>query len=83
MWAGRHGTQDVGVDGKKSERLGSHRCTASREKLYGADPELSSDLRRALDRMVMTEGVPVNLTLQLTRREKLINNLRWNMPVLV
>ena len=42
----------------------------SREKPRGADLELSLDLKgEALDRMVMTEGVPVNLTLQLTRRE--------------
>ena len=36
---------------------------ARREKSRGADPDLSSGLRRTLDRMVMTEGVPVNLTL--------------------
>ena len=41
--------------------------TTSREKPHGVDPELSPDLERAPDRMVMTEGVPVNLTLQLTR----------------
>ena len=29
-----------------------------------------------------SQDMPVNLTLQLTRREKLISNLRRNMPVL-
>jgi hypothetical protein len=39
------------------------------EKPCGANPELSLGLRRTLDRMVVTKGVLVNLTLQLTRRE--------------
>ena len=42
---------------------------ASREKPRGADPELCPGLRWTLDRMVVTEGMLVNLTLQLTRRE--------------
>jgi hypothetical protein len=42
---------------------------ASREKPRRADPKLSLGLRRAPDRMVVTEGVPNNLTLQLTKRE--------------
>ena len=49
------------VDGKKRQVAAD--TQASREKPRGADPELSSDLRWTLDRMVVTEGVPVNLTL--------------------
>ena len=41
----------------------SRRHAASQEKQRGADPELSPGLRQTLDRMVVTEGVPVNLTL--------------------
>jgi len=54
----------------------------SQEKPRGADPKPSPDLRWTRDWMVVTEGVLVNLTLQLTRREKHISNLRQNMPVL-
>jgi hypothetical protein len=54
------------VDGKKRREPPTR---ASRDKPRRVDPELSPDLGRALDRMVVTEGVPVYLTLQLTRRE--------------
>jgi hypothetical protein len=48
---------------KVTDRSPSPAHEASREKPRGADPELSPGLRWTLDRMVMTEGVPVNLTL--------------------
>jgi hypothetical protein len=56
-------TLSPNVDGKKRQVAIDTR--ASREKSRGADPELSPGLRWTLDRMVVTEGVPVNLTLQL------------------
>jgi hypothetical protein len=64
--------QGTGPDGHPMSTTKSDReppTQASREKPRGVDPKLSPGLRRALDRMVVTEGVPVNFTLQLTRRE--------------
>ena len=52
------------VDGEKGdESIPVADTLASREKPRGADLELSPDLGRAPDRMVVTEGVPINLTL--------------------
>ena len=68
------------VDTEFSSRAEDTRASR-KDPLDGAgDP--SSFSAGVVDPAHSSRDVPVNLTLQLTRREKLINNLRWNIPVL-
>ena len=78
MWGPtRHGKTCVGM---KIRLMPGTR--ASRKGLLDGAGDLPSFNAGIIDPAHSSRDVPVNSTLQLTRREKLISNLRRDMPML-